>query len=190
MKLIFALGNPGLEYTKSRHNVAWQIASWFAKESQLSDFQLKAKFQAELCEFAYDEEKVIIAKPTTYYNSVGESARKIIDFYQIAPENTLVIHDDMALNFGTLRTRFGGSDAGNNGIKSLNSHIGQDFWRLRIGTNSPLKEYIDNSSFVLQAFSKDEQALLEKTILPETTRYINTFLAGNLQPTSQSLDIQ
>ncbi len=189
MKFIFALGNPGLEYAKSRHNTGWQLIDLFVEQNSLPKLKAKTKFKAKICEFSVNEEKIIIAKPTTFYNLVGESVRKIIDFYQIPPEDILVLHDDMTLDFGTIRTRLGGSDAGNNGVKSLNAHIGQDFWRLRLGTKNLIKEHVNDSAFVLQSFSKNEQTQLEKTILPEAVKYIDTFLENELQPTSQSLDI-
>jgi len=184
MKLIFAQGNPGPEYTNSRHNIGFLVLDNFKNKHNLPEFKLKTKFQAEVTEFERDGEKIILAKPQTFYNQTGPSARAIVDFYQINPENTLVIHDELALDFGKIRIRQGGSDAGNNGIKSLNSHLRPNFWHLKIGINSQQRRLMDDADFVLGRLNQEEKAILEKSILPATSQIIDQFTKGKLEVTS------
>ena len=107
MKLLFALGNPEPRSDNTRHNVGFFVADEFARRTGVT-FGEKTKFKALIAETTIGGEKVIIAKPTTFYNLVGESYRALADFYKIAPEDTLVIADDLALPFGTMRLREGG----------------------------------------------------------------------------------
>jgi peptidyl-tRNA hydrolase, PTH1 family len=129
MKLIIGLGNPEERYKNTRHNVGFRVLTAYADASD-KQFQLKDKFKAQMIDLTVNGERVILAKPTTYYNNVGESVRLLADFYKIAPSEILVVHDELALPFGTIRTRVGGSDAGNNGIKSIVQHIGSDTARI------------------------------------------------------------
>jgi PTH1 family peptidyl-tRNA hydrolase len=158
----------------------------FAKSLDLK-WTDKSKFAAMIAETTIDGEKVILAKPTTYYNETGQSARKLIDFYSVLPEHdVLVIHDDLALPFGTIRTRKQGSDAGNNGIKSLNSHIGPDYHRIRIGIANDLRERMGDVDFVLGKFSKDETDNFT-TLIPEIFAFISDFIKGNLAHNTKTL---
>lgn len=155
----------------------------FAAEHGAS-FAEKSKFQAYIAELSIAGDKVLLVKPTTFYNEVGVSARALIDFYKLSPAtDMLVIHDDLALPFGTIRVRKKGSDAGNNGIKSLNAHIGQEYARLRVGIAIP-ERTSDDASFVLGRFASDEIASLQKDIIPKLQELINDFLAGKLEDTS------
>jgi len=186
MKLIFAQGNPETKYDNTRHNVGFAVIDEFAKSLDLK-WAEKSKFAALIAETTIDGEKVILAKPTTYYNETGQSARKLIDFYSIMPEHDLlVIHDDLALPFGTIRTRKQGSDAGNNGIKSLNNHIGEEYHRIRIGIANEYREQMGDMDFVLGKFSQDEVADLAKQI-PEIFGFISDFIAGNLAHETKTL---
>lgn len=159
MKLIIGLGNPEERYRNTRHNVGFRVVDAYATEKSEA-FSMKDKFRASIAELTAGEEKVILAKPATYYNNVGEAARLISDFYKIDPEDILVIHDELALPFGTIRTRIGGSDAGNNGIKSMNQHIGDRTARVRIGVYNDLRDRIDDADFVLSNFTKPEEKAL------------------------------
>lgn len=176
MKLIVGLGNPDAQYRGTRHNVGFWCVEEFAKARSLQ-FVLKDKFKARIAGFGAGDAKVIIAQPTTYYNLSGEAVRIIADFYRISPRDILLVYDDMALPFGTMRTRWGGSDAGNNGVKSVTDHIGQDTARLRIGTANELRDRIDDADFVLSRFSVDEVAELDKA-LPHIIETIEGFITN------------
>ena len=182
MKLIIGLGNPEEKYKHTRHNVGFFTLSQYAKEKG-SDFQLRDKFKACIAEFTHEGEKIILAKPTTYYNNVGEAGRAIADFYKIDSTDILIVHDELALPFGTIRTRIGGSDAGNNGIKSMNQHCGEDTSRIRIGVYNELRDRIEDASFVLSNFSSDEQSSLED-LQPKLHALIDSFIRGTFETTT------
>jgi PTH1 family peptidyl-tRNA hydrolase len=184
MKLIFAQGNPGTEYEKSRHNVGFTILNTIASELN-STWTDKPKFHALLSEVVIGGEKVLLAKPTTFYNESGSAVRALIDFYKLDPaKDLLVIHDDFALPFGVIRIRQQGSDAGNNGIKSINAHINQNYARVRVGIWSELREKMDDAEFVLAKFNSEENSLLEKNIVPQVVTIIKQFCSETVQPTS------
>src|SRR6202007_316026 len=116
MKIIFAQGNPGQEYEKTRHNVGFLALDFYADKKTVQ-FQTKSKFYPDIAELTDGGEKVLLVKPTTFYNETGRAAHALADFYKVDTTDILVIHDELALPFGTLRLREKGSDAGNNGIK-------------------------------------------------------------------------
>lgn len=186
MKLILAQGNPDNEYAKTRHNVGFMALDEFAAKNSTS-FQPKSKFFSDIAELNVADEKILLVKPTTYYNETGRAARALADFYKIDPLDILVIHDDKALPFGTLRTREKGSDAGNNGIKSLNSHLGEQYARIRIGIANDLSQRIPATDFVLGNFAADEMAKLKKDILPKVSELIGDFCQSNHTSTSHVL---
>lgn len=161
MKLIIGLGNPETKYTGTRHNVGFFMVDAYAHEKG-GAFRDKAKFKAEICELSGSSEKVLLVKPTTFYNLSGEAVRAIADFYKVEPSDILVIHDELALPFGTIRSRIGGSDAGNNGIKSITEHIGPDTARIRVGIWNELRDKMDDADFVLAKFSNDEASNLKE----------------------------
>lgn len=185
MKLIFAQGNPEKKYDDTRHNVGFRVIDEFARTHD-AVWTEKPKFNAMIAETTIDGEKVILAKPTTYYNETGQSAHKLVDFYNLDPAtDMIVIHDELALPFGTIRTRKQGSDAGNNGIKSLNSHIGPDYHRIRIGIANDMRERIGDVDFVLSKFTGSESDTL-KVIITESIQAIEQFIKDNLENYSLS----
>lgn len=186
MKIVFAQGNPGNEFTNTRHNAGFMAVDYCVSQHNTS-FQPKPKFFADVAEILIDGEKALFVKPTTYYNETGKSARALADFYKIDNENIIVIHDELALPFGTLRTREKGSDAGNNGIKSLNAHLGEDFARIRVGINNELADRVGAHDFVLSRFSKEESERLQNDILPKICELIDQFIADNHANTSHIL---
>lgn len=184
MKIIFAQGNPEPDYTDSRHNAGFAAVNSLANSLDVKWIN-KPKFHAIIAETKIAGEKVILVKPTSFYNETGITARKIIDFYKInSVDDMLVVHDDFALPFGVIRVRKQGSDAGNNGIKSINTHVGQDYNRIRIGIWTELRDKIDDADFVLAKFNVNELKQLSETIIPQAIELINAFCDGKLSPTS------
>ena len=120
-------------------------------------------------------------KPTTFMNLSGEATTAVINFYKINPKNIVVVHDDLDVDFGQLRLRIGGSDAGNNGIKSLIQHIGDDFGRIRVGIGPKTPEQMPTEDFVLQKFTKDEQEQLPN-MKQEALAAITEFIYGGILP--------
>ena len=179
MKVILALGNPGEKYTYTRHNAGFLVIDQLAA-GQSAHFSNKPKFFADIAELnnvklastanaksrtASPQEKVLLVKPTTYYNEVGIAARALMDFYKLTLDDLLIIHDDTALDFGKIRVRKGGESAGNNGLKSLHRHVGSDFWHIRIGTDNLLRRQIGDVDFVLSKFNADERTILQNWVI-------------------------
>lgn len=180
MKIILTQGNPGPDYMATRHNIGFRLANALA-ESQGASFQAKSKFKAEIAEFSSSGEKILIVKPTTFYNQTGFTARALCDFYKVDPsQDLLVICDDLSLPFGTVRTRQQGSDAGNNGLKSIISTIGDKFPRIKIGIANPLLEKMDSADFVLNRFSLAESEKITP-IFDICFDFINDFLEDNFE---------
>jgi PTH1 family peptidyl-tRNA hydrolase len=184
MKLAFAQGNPEPQYFGIRHNVGFMVLNSIADEHE-AKWTEKSKFHAVATEVNIDGEKVLLVKPTTFYNETGPTLRKLVDYYKIDTENDLlVIHDDLALPFGTIRIRKQGSDAGNNGIKSINTYINQDYTRIKIGIYNELRDQMGDANFVLAKFSVDESKQLEKTIIPHASKLVIQFCNNSLEHTS------
>ncbi|WP_297406219.1 aminoacyl-tRNA hydrolase [uncultured Cetobacterium sp.] len=159
MKLIVGLGNPGNEYKNTRHNVGFDIVDKFSQDENFPPF--KEKFQALITEKTINGEKVILLKPQTYMNLSGNSIIQVIKFYKIDSENEmLVIYDDMDLPLGKLRFKINGSAGGHNGIKSIISHVGQNFLRVKCGIGKAMSRQ-ENINFVLGRFTKDEIDLVD-----------------------------
>jgi PTH1 family peptidyl-tRNA hydrolase len=187
MKIIFAQGNPEPDYAKSRHNIGFSVLNSLANKLG-SKWLDKPKFKALISEVIITNERVILVKPTSFYNETGPSIRKILDFYKLdQTTDLLVIHDDFALPFGTIRVRKEGSDAGNNGIKSINAHIESNYARIRIGTWTELREKMNDADFVLAKFSADENKKLDELIIPKAIEIITDFCRNSLEATSYKI---
>jgi len=186
MKIIFAQGNPGPEYAWTRHNVGFLAIDELATRLSVS-FAPKPKFFADIAETTLKGEKILLVKPTTFYNETGASARALVDFYKLDPTTDFVVlHDDLALPFGTIRTRTKGSDAGNNGIKSLNAHLGQHYARVRIGIYSEFRDRMNDIDFVIGRFSAEEKESLPQ-ILHIAADFAQQFADGAFEHTHTSL---
>ena len=201
MKVILALGNPGEKYTYTRHNAGFLVVDQLAAK-QSAHFSNKPKFFADIAElnsFTVDSaastnshtivprEKILLVKPTTYYNEVGISARAILDFYKLTLADLLIIHDDTDLDFGKIRVRKGGRDAGSNGLKSLHTHIGADFWHIRIGTDNLLRRQVSTDRFVMMNFNSDELTILKNWAIPTARTMIHDFLSDHISAISVKL---
>ncbi len=162
MFLVAGLGNPGEEYAKTRHNIGFMAADEIYSRYNFTPF--KAKFEGLLAEGNIDGEKVLLLKPQTFMNLSGQSVGKVANFYKIPPQNIIVIHDDKDLALGKLKAKIGGSAGGHNGLKNIDSQIGQDYNRIRIGVGSPKEHNTDTVNFVLSRFSKAEMEILEERL--------------------------
>jgi len=186
MKVIFGLGNPEKKYDGTRHNVGFFVLDTLAQKWGTS-FTPSKKLKAHIAEISVDEEKILLVKPDTYYNDTGESARAILDFYKLDLADILVIHDELMIDFGTVRTRTSGRDAGNNGIKSLLAHLNSDqFARIRIGIGTTLRNLATDYDFVLGRFSLKEQTILNDELLPIIHAFVDQFTNGSLMNDSVS----
>ena len=186
MKLVFAQGNPGPQFENTRHNISFTIVDRLIRE-QGTEFKPSNKFFAEIADYSLQGDKVIVAKPNTFYNETGHSLNAIKQYYKLDESDILIVHDELALPFGTLRSRIGGADAGNNGIKSINTHGGAATARLRIGIGNEQRSIMSDTDFVLGKFSKGEQKTLEATIIPKCLDVITEFIADSHSVTSHKL---
>jgi len=201
MKVILALGNPGEKYAYTRHNAGFLVIDQLAA-GQGAHFSNKPKFFADIAKLnnvrlastadaksstASPQEKVLLVKPTTYYNEVGIAARALMDFYKLTLDDLLVIHDDTDLDFGKIRIRKGGRDAGSNGLKSLHAHIGSDFWHIRIGTDNLLRRQVSTDRFVMMNFNSDELTILKNWAIPTVQTMIHDFLSDQISAISVKL---
>lgn len=186
MKIIFAQGNPGAQYASTRHNLGFSMLDQLAHTWSL-EFTKKAKFQADITETTHGNTPLLLVKPTTFYNDTGRCARLLVDFYKLDPaRDFLVIHDDLALPFGVIRTRGQGSDAGNNGIKSLNAHLGSAYARIRVGIYNSRRDQIDDADFVLSHFSQEEKQALPE-LYSQVEQFIHQFIQDQLEITKVSI---
>jgi PTH1 family peptidyl-tRNA hydrolase len=189
MKLIVGLGNPEPRYDHTRHNIGFSLLDHVAEQLGAS-WQPKPKFKGIVAETSIGGEKAILLKPTTYYNLSGEAARTVVDFYKLSVgHDVLVLHDELALPFGTLRTRLSGSGAGNNGVKSLIAHLGPNFARIRVGIANDHTEQQDATDFVLGRLSSTEQSAMDE-IARHTLDFIEHFVhqEKEFSPTSVTLE--
>lgn len=161
MFLLVGLGNPGREYENNHHNVGFMAVDEICHRYLFSDF--KKKNNALICEGNISGQKVIAIKPQTYMNLSGEAVQSVMAFYKITPENIIVIHDDMDLKMGQVKSKIGGSAGGHNGLKNIDLHIGQHYGRIRIGIGRP-KEKQEVVNFVLSDFTKQDKMILDDVI--------------------------
>ena len=160
MKVVIGLGNPGKKYEKTRHNIGFIAIDNLRKKMNVSDE--REKFQALVSEKNIDGEKVIFLKPQTFMNLSGNSVIEIVNFYKLDPKkDIIVIYDDMDLSFGDIRIREKGSSGGHNGIKSIISHIGEEFIRIKCGIGAKEKDAVEH---VLGEFNQTEQKDLDEIL--------------------------
>lgn len=160
MRLVVGLGNPGREYEGTRHNVGFDLIDRLARDWNASPFQ--ARMEGLLAESGSGEGKVLLVKPQTFMNLSGRCISKILQFYKIDPGMMLVVCDDKDLPLGKLRIRASGSHGGNNGLRSIQEHIGLDYPRLKVGIGEPKRG--DASAHVLGRFSGSERAEMDKAL--------------------------
>tara|TARA_B100000424_G_C22872252_1_gene464490 strand:+ start:90 stop:650 length:561 start_codon:yes stop_codon:yes gene_type:complete len=161
MLLFVGLGNPTPNSENNRHNVGFKIIDSINKKFNLS--KQKPKFKGLLTTGNIGNKKVYAIKPLTFMNNSGICIRELIEYFKIEPENIIVFHDDLDIEFGKIKAKFGGSSAGHNGIASIDKFIGKDYSRVRIGIGKP-KNGIEVADFVLQNFDEDESLKIEKIL--------------------------
>lgn len=177
--LIVGLGNPGKKYEGTRHNIGFYCIDDLARKLQFAPWSEKKQFKCLITQQNISDNKVILIKPKTYMNLSGQSVQAAAKFYKVPNHLITVIYDELAMPFGQIRTRLGGSSAGHNGVQSVIEHVGEDFGRLRIGIRSDITEKDTSSDFVLSKFSKMEQAELP-AMTREVTSILSEFAHGQL----------
>ena len=159
MLLLVGLGNPTPDSENNRHNIGFKIIDAINKKFGLS--KQKPKFKGLLTTGNVEDQKVYAIKPLTFMNNSGICIRELIEYFKIDVENIIVFHDDIDVEFGKIKTKFSGSNAGHNGIASIDKFIGKEYSRVRIGIGKP-RDNMEVSDFVLQNFDEYEMLRLEK----------------------------
>ena len=159
MLLFVGLGNPTPDSENNRHNVGFKIIDSINKKFSLS--KQKPKFKGLLTTGSIGNKKVYAIKPLTFMNNSGVCIRELIEYFKIDAGDIIVFHDDLDLEFGKIKAKFGGSSAGHNGIASIDKFVGKDYSRVRIGIGKP-KNGIEVADYVLQNFDEDETLEIEK----------------------------
>ena len=186
MKLIVGLGNPGIFYSRSRHNIGFRCVNRFARDNGIRFDKKQGKARIGSGEIA--GEKVILARPQTFMNNSGEAVSRLIQRYKIDLSDLIVIHDDMDLPTGKIRIRQGRGSGGHKGIESIIDHLGEgNFNRVRIGIDRP--EIPEDSStvkeqavidYVLRGFSREEKKIIDG-VIPEVSRAILCLVTEGLE---------
>jgi PTH1 family peptidyl-tRNA hydrolase len=158
MLLLVGLGNPGDEYVRTRHNVGFRAVQEIAERHGIRPW--RSDFHGVVAHGKIAQERVLLLLPDTYMNDSGRAVVEAVHFYKLSASDVIVFHDEKDLPAGKVRVKFGGTtDAGHNGLISISSHIGHDYWRVRIGIGRPLKGTLHRH--VLGNFSKDDQLWLD-----------------------------
>ena len=185
MKLVIGLGNPGKEYSKTRHNLGFMVIDEFVSSIGIH-LDTQKKLKCELAVTMANGETIIIAKPSTFMNLSGSAVQKIKQFYKIENNDIWVISDDLDLEFGTIRTRLGGSSGGHNGLKDIIKNIGEDFARIRVGIKNDLLTNQPAEDFVLKPFNKVESEQLP-TIVDKSVEVIKHSLENGIEHQTSSI---
>ena len=173
MLLLVGLGNPNPNNSNNRHNVGFLIIDAINEKFKLS--KQKPKFKGLLTTGKINEQKVFAIKPLTFMNSSGVCIKELIEYFKIDVKDVFVFHDDMDIDIGKVKVKFGGSNAGHNGIESIDKNIGKNYSRIRIGVGRP-KNNSTAAEHVLDNFSSDEKSSVEevtKNIIESISFLIN-----------------
>lgn len=179
--LIVGLGNIGREHEGTRHNIGFTAVDRFVQDHDFPAWIEKKDLRCHFTQHQLGDSKVIVIKPTTFMNLSGEAVQAVVHFYKIPVEQVIVVHDELDIPFGQIRTRMGGGSAGHNGIKSVTQHIGEDYGRVRIGIGPKTPEQIDSADFVLGCFSEDQAAQL-KNLTREVSAILSEYTYGGQLP--------
>ncbi|MBU2028809.1 aminoacyl-tRNA hydrolase [Patescibacteria group bacterium] len=184
MFIIIGLGNPGIKYLGTRHNLGFEYLDKLQTEWKFPDFQLEKKFNAEISKGQLNKQDVLLVKPQTFMNLSGQAILSLLHFYKVLPENISVLHDDLDLPIGTFRLAEDSRSAGHNGVQNIIDLLGtQKFKRIRIGIGNHLNSPEDSPTeitakeevFVLQKLSLKEREQIEK-IFPEVLEKIKEII--------------
>lgn len=178
MKIIVGLGNPGIPYRMTRHNIGFQVVDRLAK---LNHIPIRTKRFKSLYGTGWiDSQQVVLAKPRTFMNRSGEAVKRAADFFHLRIEDLIVVHDDLDLSFGRLRFKHRGGDGGHQGVRSIIEMMGgNNFLRLKVGIGRP-PQGMDPAEYVLDTFDKVMQSHLDQ-ILSRAAESLNVMLLEGLE---------
>tara|TARA_B100000959_G_scaffold286154_1_gene363597 strand:+ start:1227 stop:1805 length:579 start_codon:yes stop_codon:yes gene_type:complete len=162
-KVLIGLGNPGKQYVQTRHNLGYLVLDKLSEKHQTIEFRKHSKISGNISQFILKDKDVTLFKSSKFMNESGISINQFIQYYKIKMEEVCIIHDDLDLNIGEVKVKFGGGHGGHNGLRSIIQHCSPDFSRIRIGIGHPnKKEVID---YVLSTPNKVDQKILDSAIL-------------------------
>ena len=184
MLLLVGLGNPGSNYTNTRHNIGFKIIDAINSHFKLS--KQKPKFKGLLTTGNIESKKIYAIKPLTFMNNSGVCIKELIDYFKIDAKNVFVFHDDMDIDLGKVKAKFGGSSAGHNGIESIDKSIGKDYSRVRIGIGHP-KNGKKVDTHVLEDFSDNEEDKI-KDITENIVKMIPTLIDKKMDTFSSKVN--
>mgnify|MGYP001419523803 FL=1 len=176
MMLLVGLGNPSPNNLNNRHNVGFLVIDSINSKFKLS--KQKPKFKGLLTTGQIEEEKIFAIKPLTFMNNSGVAIKELIDYFKIDAKNVIVFHDDMDIDIGKIKVKFGGSSAGHNGIESIDKNIGKNYSRIRIGIGRP-KNNSTGAEHVLDNFSNEEKQSID-TVTKNIIASISTLIKKDL----------
>lgn len=161
MKLIVGLGNPGAKYARNRHNIGFMAVERIAADHDFGPW--KSKHQGSLSEGRFGSTRAVLLRPETFMNKSGDSVAAAMRFYKLEPEDVIVMHDELDLAPGKVKCKMGGGHAGHNGLRSIHSHLGPEYARVRLGIGHPgHKDRV--ASYVLSDFAKAEAGWLDDVL--------------------------
>jgi peptidyl-tRNA hydrolase, PTH1 family len=190
IRLIVGLGNPGPEYEQTRHNAGFWLVDQLANSLPGCRLQMESRFKALAAKARISGEEVWLLEPQTYMNRSGQSVGALARFYKIAPEEILVVHDELDHLPGIVKMKQGGSSGGHNGLKDITAALGsQDYWRIKVGIGHPrtLNLQQNVADFVLHRPRREEQDLIEACI-DKALRIIPLAVEGKLNIATQQLN--
>ncbi|MBU8818632.1 aminoacyl-tRNA hydrolase [Mycolicibacterium goodii] len=183
--LVVGLGNPGPAYAKTRHNLGFMVADVLAGRIG-SAFKVHKRSGAEVVTGRLAGSSVVLAKPRCYMNESGRQVGPLAKFYSVPPQQIVVIHDELDLDFGRIRLKLGGGEGGHNGLRSVASALGsKDFHRVRIGVGRPPGRK-DPAAFVLENFTAAERAEVP-TIVEQAADATELLIAQGLEPAQNTV---
>ena len=184
MLLFVGLGNPNPNNSTNRHNIGFLVIDAINSKFKLS--KQKPKFKGLLTTGKIDEQKVFAIKPLTFMNSSGICIKELIEYFKINVKDIFVFHDDMDIDIGKVKVKFGGSSAGHNGIESIDKNIGKNYSRIRIGIGRP-KKNSTGADHVLDNFSIEEKTNVEE-VTKNITESLSILINKNLDLFSSKIN--
>ena len=172
--LILGLGNPEPRFTNSPHNIGFFAVEHLAEQFEGTPWANSPKIPAEVSSIQINDHKIILGKPTTYMNESGQAAQKLLQWYDINPEELVVIYDDVETQIGELQHSNTGSAKGHNGIRSIQQHLGDTFHRIKVGAAHQPKTVPDLAAYVLAPMSKEDQEQIAAAIHESLSKIIET----------------
>lgn len=185
MYLVVGLGNPGLKYLNTRHNIGFDVVIELARRNSV-DMPSKAKSNSLISDVRIADNNCILALPQQYMNRSGQPVASLMGYYKIPANKVIVVHDELDIPFGTVRLKKQGGHGGHNGLRDIIQHIGKEFIRLRVGVGRPPKGW-DTANFVLGKWSKQEMDELDNLKI-DTCNAIEALLQKGVLDAMQTIN--